>query len=77
MSLDFTVLKSTFREFAITILDDNDGITDDAKRILYPLLIQSGNEDIIYTIREVKGKIFLPEWIAQEELEKLKKEIKK
>ena len=70
MTDKFEFEDKLLREFAILILDDNNGITFDAASSLYSMLRLSGNEDIIEAIIVEDNRIFLPESWVEDEKEK-------
>ena len=69
--------KAALRKFALMVLDDENGIREDAYIELIPLLLDSGNDDIfeqveIVTSKALTGRAFICESFAETELGKLK-----
>jgi len=55
----YNISDKQIRELALEILDDGEGVSTDAWRILHPILESSGNEDIIRAIDGVENRVFL------------------
>jgi len=55
------------RALAFLLLDDDYGITRKAWRILYDMLIESGEyyDDIINSVRETEGRCYLASYSAK------------
>ena len=57
------------RELAFALLDDDEGISDEAFIILSDVLSRSGNRDIVDHIKATEGRFYL----RMEDAEELKK----
>ena len=54
--------KKNLRQFAIAVLDDPDGINEEAYEKLAGLLLDNdGNEDILNMVLSTEGRFYLPE----------------
>jgi len=65
--------KKILREFAIRLLDDENGIKEDAYNILKDMLIQNNSADINNAVDIVEGRAFIGEDIAEELLRDISK----
>lgn len=53
--------KQALREFAITVLDDENGINESAYQKLSEALRHNGCEDIDNMVKTAEGRYYLPE----------------
>jgi len=58
-------MNKEIRDLAIALLDDQDGISNEAYGQLVNLLIATGNEDIIHSVTGVDNRFFITEEAAE------------
>ena len=69
-------LNKLIRDFVLTALDDDDGITYKSYDSLSILLISSGNEDIIPLIESTENRMYIDGELIKDHLMSIDPEIK-
>ncbi len=65
------ISRPKFRQLALRVLDNSDGIDKDTMACLDRLLVESMNDDLLEYVVFVDGRFFISETVAEKELAKL------
>ena len=58
-------MDSDVRDLALALLDDENGINEQAFVILSNILSDTGNRDIVNLVKATEGRFYLPEGVAE------------
>jgi len=63
--------NKSVRKLAVKLLDDENGIGEEAVELLSNLLVETDNEDLLPMIESTDGRFYMGEDDAEEELHKI------